>query len=160
MKKFKDTKLHGKLKQVLPHIVDFIGDNLPDKGMLGIVKNLIEKEDTISDEHKLDILKECNLELLECEAAGHDHSIIIEEIEEYGDDVVTRRARPIRQYSWIVLLFLCYPLPYLLGRNPIDLPEIVLYGIFLDMGVYSILRTTEKGGFPLKELLNNLFKRS
>lgn len=152
MRKFKDTKLHKKLKAVLPHVLDYVGDVLPDKGMLGIVKNMIEKEEHLSDEHKLDILKEVNKELVEL--------VLAEPGTEQGDDVVTRRARPIRQYSWILLLFLCYPLAAAVRGSAIDLPDIVLMGMFGDMGIYSILRTTEKGGFPLKEVLNNLFKRS
>jgi len=158
MRKFKDTKLHGKLKAVLPHVIDFIGDVLPDRGMLGIVKNLIEKEETISDVHKLELLKECNKELLDAHAYDESDVEFIE-LESIGDDVVTRRARPIRQYSWIVLLFICYPLAALIQGATIDLPEIILIGMFSDMGIYSILRTTEKGGFPLKEFITDLFKR-
>ena len=154
MKRFKDTKLYSKLKVVLPHVVDFVGDVLPDKGVLGVLKNLIEKEEHLSDEHKLDILKEVSKELLELEINEPQ----IQPAKD-TDDLVTKRARPLRQYSWILLLFICYPLSVMVSGSIIELPEIVLMGMFADMGIYSILRTTEKGGFPLKEVLNNLFKR-
>jgi hypothetical protein len=44
-KKFKDTKVGSFLSKVAPSILGTMGDVLPDAGVLGIVKNLIEKED-------------------------------------------------------------------------------------------------------------------
>ena len=43
-KKIKDTGLGRWLKSKAPNILDVVGDLLPDKGGLGIVKNLIEKD--------------------------------------------------------------------------------------------------------------------
>jgi len=51
-KKFKDTKLGNFLGKTAPHILDIAGDLLPDAGMLGIVKNLIEKDEKIKPEDK------------------------------------------------------------------------------------------------------------
>jgi len=42
--KIKDTKLGAWLKSKAPNVLDIVGDILPDKGGLGIVKNLISKE--------------------------------------------------------------------------------------------------------------------
>ena len=44
MEKIKDTKLGGWLKSKAPGILGLVGDLLPDKGGLGIVKNLLDKE--------------------------------------------------------------------------------------------------------------------
>ena len=44
MDKIKDTKLGGWLKEKAPNVLDTVGDLLPDKGGLAIVKNLIKKE--------------------------------------------------------------------------------------------------------------------
>ena len=44
MDKIKDTKLGGWLKEKAPSVLDTVGDLLPDKGALGIVKNLLDKE--------------------------------------------------------------------------------------------------------------------
>ena len=44
-KKFKDTKVGAFLGKVAPSIIGTMGDVLPDAGVLGIVKNLIEIED-------------------------------------------------------------------------------------------------------------------
>ena len=42
--KIKDTKLGAWLKSKAPKVLDIMGDALPDKGALGIVKNLLDKE--------------------------------------------------------------------------------------------------------------------
>ena len=47
--KFKDTKIGKFLKEKAPQVLDIVGDVLPEKGVYGIVKNLISKDDTISD---------------------------------------------------------------------------------------------------------------
>ena len=44
-KKIKDTGLGKWLKSKAPNILDTVGELLPDKGGLGIVKNLLDKED-------------------------------------------------------------------------------------------------------------------
>ena len=55
-KKFKDTKLGNFLGKTAPHILDIAGDLLPDAGVLGIVKNLVEKDEKISPEDKKEAL--------------------------------------------------------------------------------------------------------
>ena len=42
--KIKDTKLGAWLKSKAPKVLDIMGDALPDKGALGIVKTLLDKE--------------------------------------------------------------------------------------------------------------------
>ena len=43
-KKFRDTKVGSFLLDKAPSILGVVGDVLPDAGVLGIVKGLIEKE--------------------------------------------------------------------------------------------------------------------
>ena len=47
MEKIKDTKLGAWLKEKAPGILDTVGDLLPDKGGLGVVKNLLDREPDI-----------------------------------------------------------------------------------------------------------------
>lgn len=54
-KPFKETAVGKFLLDKVPGIV---GDVLPDKGVLGIVKNLIDGDDSISDEEKTQLKKE------------------------------------------------------------------------------------------------------
>ena len=45
--KIKDTGLGKWLKSKAPNILDVVGDLLPDKGGLGVVKNLIDKDSSV-----------------------------------------------------------------------------------------------------------------
>lgn len=64
-KPFKDTTVGKFLLKKIPGIV---GDVLPDKGVLGIVKNLIDTDDSMSAEEKANLKKE----LYELEVADRD----------------------------------------------------------------------------------------
>jgi len=46
-KKFIETKVGQFLSKAAPNILGTVGDVLPDKGLLGVVKNLIKKEDPV-----------------------------------------------------------------------------------------------------------------
>lgn len=46
-KKFKDTKVGQFLSKAAPGILGTVGEVLPDQGLLGVVKNLIHKEDPV-----------------------------------------------------------------------------------------------------------------
>lgn len=46
--KIKDTGLGKWLKSKAPNVLDVVGDLLPDKGGLGIVKNLIDKDPDVN----------------------------------------------------------------------------------------------------------------
>ena len=45
--KIKDTKLGAWLKDKAPSVLDTVGELLPDKGALGVVKNLLDKKDGV-----------------------------------------------------------------------------------------------------------------
>ena len=45
--KIKNTRLGAWLKDKAPNVLDTVGELLPDKGALGIVKNLLDKEDDV-----------------------------------------------------------------------------------------------------------------
>lgn len=57
MKPIRDTKLGQWLKEKAPKILDQVGDFLPDKGALGIIKNIIDRDDEISPEVKAEAAK-------------------------------------------------------------------------------------------------------
>ena len=64
-KPFKETKVGKFLLQKLPNIAS---DVLPDKGVLGIVKNLIDSDDSLTPEERKSLLKD----LYELEIADRD----------------------------------------------------------------------------------------
>ena len=70
-KKFKDTKVGKFLSKVAPSILGVAGELLPDAGVLGIVKNLIEKDDSISPEDKAAALEQVR-SMYELEVADRD----------------------------------------------------------------------------------------
>jgi len=70
-KKFKDTKIGKFLKNKAPNILDIVGDILPTSGTLGIVKNLINKDDTIDAETKKELHNQL-IEAYKTEVADRD----------------------------------------------------------------------------------------
>ena len=53
MKPFRETKLGIFLKEKAPHILDKVSDLLPDSGVLGVVKNLIDNDPQIPIEDRI-----------------------------------------------------------------------------------------------------------
>jgi len=67
-KKFKDTRVGKFLKEKAPGILDQVGNVLPDKGVLGIVKNLIDKDPALPLQDKetaMALLQQDNIEMQE-----------------------------------------------------------------------------------------------
>ena len=67
-KKFKDTKV-GQF--ILKKIPGFVGNILPQKGVLGVVKNLIDNEPELTSQDKIQLHNEL-IELYELEVADRD----------------------------------------------------------------------------------------
>ena len=64
-KKFKDTKVGKFLLGIGSNIGENLGDALPDQGVLGIVKNLITKDDNIPQQDKETALKLLEQDIVE-----------------------------------------------------------------------------------------------
>ena len=71
MKKIKDSKLGKLLKNKAPKILEIAGDLLPEKGVLGVVKNLIDKDEKLSSEDKK-MLHNQTLEMYELQVKDRD----------------------------------------------------------------------------------------
>ena len=71
MKKLKDSKLGKLLKNKAPKILEIAGDLLPEKGVLGVVKNLIDKDENLSSEDKK-MLHDQTLEMYELQVKDRD----------------------------------------------------------------------------------------
>lgn len=67
-KKFKDSKIGKFLLKKLPN---FVSGTLPDKGILGIIKNIIDSDDTITPEERESMHNEL-IELYKVEVADRD----------------------------------------------------------------------------------------
>jgi hypothetical protein len=66
-KKFKDTKVGVFLKKKAPQVLDSIGDILPNKGVYGIVKNIISSDSNIEPQDKELALKLLEQDITEME---------------------------------------------------------------------------------------------
>jgi hypothetical protein len=66
-KKFKDTKV-GQFLIGKSGIVNTLGDALPDKGVFGLVKNLIDKDTDLPPQDKETALKLLDMDIAEMEA--------------------------------------------------------------------------------------------
>ena len=71
MKKLKETKLGQTLKRVAPQVLDFVGDVLPSSGALGVVKNILDKDENIDPATK-QMLHEQVVETYKLEVADRD----------------------------------------------------------------------------------------
>ena len=115
-KKFKDTKLGQFLSKKVPAILGIVGDALPDAGVLGIVKNLLDKEDptVLSPQDK-----EMALKLLE-----QDEIEMQEVTKRWTSDMastswLSQNVRPLTlvffSISYVIGWYLDYPLESVSG---------------------------------------------
>ena len=66
-RKLKDTKIGAFLRNKAPEILDAVSGILPDKGRLGIVKNLISSDDNIEPQDKETAMKLLEMHMVEME---------------------------------------------------------------------------------------------
>jgi hypothetical protein len=137
--KIKDTKLGGWLKEKAPNVLDTVGELLPDKGGLGIVKNLLKKEPGIDPaEAKAKIDAEVQFQKNVTERWKAD----------MGSDI--KLAKLIRPMTLIVLMAMFMVtmvldsldyLPFNVKESYVSLLEILMLTSF---GAYFAGRTVEK----------------
>jgi hypothetical protein len=137
--KIKDTKLGAWLKEKAPGILDTVGDLLPDKGGLGVVKNLLDREPDIDPaEAKAKVDAEIAFQNNVTERWKADMS---------GD---VKLAKTIRPVMLIVLIGVFVGLvvfdsldnqPFNVKESYVSLLEILMLTVF---GAYFAGRTVEK----------------
>ena len=99
-KKFRDTKVGKFLGSKGSGIIGLVGDVLPDKGLLGVLKNVISKDDTMPQQDKeiaLELLKQDAIEMQE----------VTKRLESDNEHNVTRLVRPISYAAMFVLYMAC-----------------------------------------------------
>lgn len=76
-KKFKETKVGKFLKDKAPKILDTVGDVLPDKGVLGIVKNIISTDKTLTIQDKEELYRLIELDMQDiADARAREVSVV------------------------------------------------------------------------------------
>jgi len=88
--KFKNTKVGAFLTNAGSSIVDVVGDVLPDSGVLGIVKGLLDKDDTLPPQDK-----ETALKLLEMDSKEIQEVSKRWDSDMQSDSWLSKNVRPI-----------------------------------------------------------------
>ena len=99
-KKFKETKVGKFLSNVAPKLLDGVGDILPNNGALGILKNVISKDNTIPQQDKdiaLELLKQDEIEMQE----------VTKRLQSDNEHNITRLVRPISYGAMFILYMAC-----------------------------------------------------
>ena len=82
-KKFKETGLGKFLSKTAPSVLDVVGNLLPDKGVLGVVKNLIDDSDMSSEDKQI----------------AHNQLVELYRLEVEDRDSARKREVALRQYG-------------------------------------------------------------
>ncbi len=138
-KKIKDTKLGAWLSEKAPNILGVVGDLLPDSGALGVVKNLIDKDDSVDSEEAQ--------RMIDAEVRFQEN--VTERWKaDMGSDV--KLAKLIRPLTLIALMFMFMVTmvadsidgwPFTVKDSYVDLLQILMMTAF---GAYFAGRTIEK----------------
>ena len=137
-KKLRDTKVGQWLKEKAPSVLDVVGDALPDRGVLGVVKNLVDKDPTLDSESFKAVI--------DAEMRAQDNVTERWKADAQSDVKLAKMIRPI---MLIVLCLFFMTLTVWDGVDPqfmppenyINLLEILMLTVF---GAYFAGRTVEK----------------
>lgn len=140
-KKFKDTKVGQFLLGTAPKLVEGIGDVLPDKGLLGVLKNVIKKDEQIPQQDKETALRLLEMDLLEMQETTARWVS-----DNQTDSYLTRNIRPLTLAFLTATLFIYIILDsslegFKIDPNWIDLLSSLLLLVY---GGYFGMRSAEK----------------
>jgi hypothetical protein len=138
-KKIKDTKLGSWLADKAPNILGVVGDLLPDKGALGIVKNLIDKDPAVDSEEAQRIIDA---------EVKFQENVSSRWASDMGSDVkLAKLIRPLTLLALMTMFMLTMvfdsmdTLPFNVKDSYVSLLEILMLTAF---GAYFAGRTIEK----------------
>jgi len=100
-KKFKDTKVGQFLLKNGSSIVNTLGDALPSNGVLGIVKGLIDKDESLPQEDKEKALKLLEMDMVEMQEVTKRW-----EADLNSDNILSKNVRPLTLIFMTVSLIL------------------------------------------------------
>ncbi len=113
-KKFKDTKVGQFLLNNGSGIVNTLGDALPSNGVLGIVKELIDKDESLPPEDKEKALKLLEMDMVEMQEVTKRW-----EADLNSDNKLSKNARPLTliffSVAYVIGWYLDYSLENITG---------------------------------------------
>jgi len=137
-KKLKDTKVGQWLKERAPSVLDVVGDVLPDRGVLGVVKNLVDKDPTLDSESFKAVM--------DAEMRAQDNVTERWKADAQSDVKLAKLIRPVMLIA-LCLFFMTLTVwdgvdpRFMPPENYINLLEILMLTVF---GAYFAGRTVEK----------------
>ena len=113
-KKFSETKVGKFLKSIGSNIFGSVGDILPNDGLLGVLKNLITKGNTLSEEDKKMALKYLEMDIAEMQEVSKRWASDMT-----SDSWLSKNVRPLTliffSIAYVVGWFLNYSLENITG---------------------------------------------
>jgi hypothetical protein len=142
MEKVRDTKLGAWLKEKAPVIFDVVANALPDAGLLGVVKNLVDKDTGLTPESKLEFQK-----LEQQERISLENNITSRWVADVqSQSWLARNVRPAIVLSLTSFLIIFILLDSFAVNYEIREPWIRLYETILvtTVGGYFVVRSVDK----------------
>ena len=138
-KKIKDTKLGAWLANKAPNVLGVVGDLLPDSGALGVVKNLIDKDDSVDPEEAQ--------RMIDAEVRFQENVTERWKADMGSDVKLAKLIRPLTLIALMVMFMLTMTAdsidswPFNVKDSYVDLLQILMMTAF---GAYFAGRTIEK----------------
>lgn len=138
-RRIRDTRVGQWLTQQAPNVLDVVGDVLPDDGVLGIVKNIVDRDPSISHDQRLEFEQ-----LLISERQANEREMSSRWASDMASDSwLAKSTRPIIVLSLVSVLFLFMILDSLDIAFEVRDAWITLYEILIvtAVGGYFTLRS-------------------
>jgi hypothetical protein len=140
--KLRDTKVGEWLSSKSPKILDIVGDLLPDQGVLGVVKRLVDTDPDITPQEKLEFEK---LQT-QVEIARQENVTRRWEADMSSDVQLAKVIRPsimivLLVFFMVITLWDAISSEFMPRENFIDLLQVLMLTVF---GAYFAGRTIEK----------------
>jgi len=141
-KPFKDTKVGRFLREKLPEVAGSVGNVLPDQGILGVLKRVVDGSPELSAQDKLEFDRLVN----EMEAQAQEQVTRRWEADAKSDVKLAKYIRPtilisLTAFYMIVMIWDGLDPQFMPPENYINLLEVLMLTVF---GAYFAGRTIEK----------------
>ena len=141
-KKFKDTKAGKWIKEKLPEVADKFADVIPDRGMMGVIKRVVDGSPELTNTEKL----EFDRLTMESEKAAQDNVTRRWEADAKSDVKLAKYIRPatmiaLTAFYMVITVWDGIDPSFMPPENYINLLEIIMLTVF---GAYFAGRTIEK----------------
>lgn len=130
-KKFSETKVGKFLSKAAPGILGTVGDVLPDNGVLGVVKNLISKEESLPPEDKEKAMKLLEMDIIEMQEVSKRW-----ESDMKSDSWLSKNTRPMSliflTISMVILILLdSFEWSFMVSAGWVDLLQTLLVTVYV-----------------------------